>query len=431
MVTIPSFSIPKTRKEFDTTRIFLTTFFKTNEGLNQNDASRLASQIISYKSQGLTSSQITKNLQDDLAFRDEKKIQKEKELEALKQTEKQKLIQKQIADAKKRSEELAKRKRTSIERTSQQVRNFVNSKKSEPLVANPDNPRGKLIPKSQADAILLKRKQQGKTTKTSSVTQTKSIIDRLRESLKSKSDTNVTVVDLNRTSVLLSNGKLIPRDQFKGIIPKELLISENKKFPQNNVTTLADIERNKAIITNPSLTTVQSPIKTDNTASNIGDLSKIPSTTKRPSKSVFQNDKPETTPITNAFETISNSVTGFFESISNPTPEAKAEDNKPTEIFDPLKSITDFFGSIIPKQNEEPKPTETKTEPEQKPITTPTETKTEPETKLTISDSKLTKVKQFASNNSFAIVGTAISLMSLIAFLSVPREVRTEITRRN
>ena len=349
--SFPSFSIPKTRTESNVTLLKLTKNFES-QGFSRNDAKSMASQIISGKRQGLTDSQISKNIEDGRIGRRAFAQKQAQKREDARESQKDLL------------EKLAKQKAETVKLQAQRKSRQSRATRNKPkviLVANPDNPRGALIPKSVAGAIIKKRKEQGKDRGTSSLTSNNpSTVAKIKQFLSAqKDDSSAKVIAVNRSFVLLDNGKKIPRNSFKGKIPAELLSRGRKrKIPENNAS-LEDIERNKAIITNPS-----SNVITKKNASN----STKPSKTKRPSKSVFQKDKPETTPIADTIEVIQESVSDFIDSVTNPTPETKADTTKETEPINPLKLFTDFFASLT-------KSPETKTE-------TPKETKPQP-TKIT------------------------------------------------
>ena len=347
--SFPSFSIPKTRTEFNVTLLKLTKNFES-QGFSKNDAKSMASQIISGKRQGLTDSQISKNIEDGRIGRRafaQKQAQKREDARA---------SQKELLE--KLAKEKAERAKIQAQIKRRQPKVNVFNKPKVVLVANPDNPRGALIPKSVADAIRTKKVQQGKDRGTSSIAQKNdpSVLDKIKRFMSAqKDDSSAKVIAVNRSFVLLDNGKKIPRNSFKGKIPAELLSRGRKqKIPENNAT-LQDIERNKAIITNP-----KSNVQNKKNSASSTDVTK----NKKPSKSVFQQDKPETTPITDTIKSIQESFDGFVDSFAKkPETETKKE---PVDIFKP---ITDFFASLT---NTTP---ETKTE-------TPKETKPQP-TKIT------------------------------------------------
>ena len=419
--SFPFFSNPRTRTEFNATLLKLTKSFES-QGVSRNDAKRLTSQIISFKRQGLTDSQIEKNLLQDKVFQDEKNTETQKELQDARNSQKdllEQLKKEKLQRAKLQAERKTRDSR--FDRTKEQVRNFGKTKVI--LVANPKNPRGPLIPKSQADKIRIELSKQGKNTRQTSLSQKNnpSIITKIRESLKPKSDDEATVIGVNRGFVQLSNGNLVKRDEFKGKIPEKFLVNNTGKVIQNNATK-EDVERNKAVIINPS--SRRDPTKaTKKTNSDPTKASSKSSSsrTKRPSKSVFQNDKPETFPVK---ETI-DAVKDFVGSITNPIPQAKAEDNKKEIPFDPLKGIVDFF---TPKPKDIPK--------ESSPIPKPQSDIPKPETQTkpskTINPTKdENKIIKFVKENGLKIAGAGIAimfLMSSVAYVTTisPKDEGTE-----
>ena len=70
--SFPSFSKPTTRTQFNSVLVKLTRNFQS-QGISLNDSKRLASQILSFKNQGLTDSQISKNSRTRQTFPRRKK----------------------------------------------------------------------------------------------------------------------------------------------------------------------------------------------------------------------------------------------------------------------------------------------------------------------------------------------------------------------
>lgn len=353
--SFPSFSKPLTRAEFETTLTKLSQTFQS-QGFNSSDAKNLASKIISYKGQGLTDAQISKNLDDSQKFKEARLVEREKQREIARESQKDllaSLAKRRAEIAKIQAERRAGRSRSRV-LTKKELRNL--NKNKIVLVADPRNPRGALIPKAVADRIRLQLVKQGKDRGTSSIAQKNdpSILERIRRRLRAqKDDSQARVIAVNRNFVLLSNGKKVLRSKFTGTIPEKFL-SKKRKFIS---TTAKDSQGNiielKQFDTLNTVTKKTSATSTD------------PSKTKKPT-SVFQQDKPETTPIQDATELIQDFFVNFF---NQETPEAKADDLKDETKIDPigdfLGSVTDFFGSlskpaILPEvKAEEPKTTPT------------------------------------------------------------------------
>ena len=138
--------------------------------------------------------------------------------------------------------------------------------------------------------------------------------------------------------VLLSNGKTVPKSSFKGVIPEKFLTTQTKsKTPENN-TTDEDIERNKAIISNPTsrVSRTMRILSSDPTKT----FSKAPSTTRKPSRSVFQpKEKPDVT-LGTVIRDVSESISNVF--IPDSTTQPKQQ-SKPIDIF---KGLNDFLSSF-------------------------------------------------------------------------------------
>lgn len=352
-ITIPSFSLPLTRTETNALASKLAKDFQS-QGLTVNDAKTKALQVITFKQQGLTDSQIQKNFSDTEKFQADKEAQRQKEI--LAQQQKQQPLLDQLAKEKAEREKLAKASQDRESRTLEEIRNF--GKDNEILVANPRDPRGKLIPKSEALKIQAELNRVGgiKEADPTSIGQKNnpSILDSLRKLLSNEKSGVVEVVAINRSFVQLSDGTLKDRATFTGTIPQKLLDAEKvtvkAKTPDNaplgGVTTFSGVTK----IVDPTKTVekITDPTKT---------------TGKRPSKSVFQQDKPETTPVADTLKTVTDSISGAIDSVFK-TPEATAQTKTETKPFDPLGDLVNFF---TPK-------TETKTET--KPVETPTTPKT-------------------------------------------------------
>ena len=399
-ITIPPFSLPLTRTETNALASTLAKKFQS-QGLDANKAKTMALQIITFKQQGLTDSQIAKNFADTTNFEAEKEKERLAKVQA--EQQKQQALLNQLAKEKAEREKLAKAVDNRENRTLAEIRNF--NKTNTVLVANPKNPRGALIPQALAKQFQEELQKQGiKEQDQSSIAQKNnpSILDAIRKALSNEKSGIVEVVGLNRTFVQLSNGALVNRADFKGTIPQKFLDAEKitvktptpDNAPFGGVTTIKGVMK------------IVDPIKTQAPAKVKTDLS------KRPSKSVFQKDKPETTPVADTLKTIQDTFTNIF-TPKEETP--KIENPIDEKQFDPLKDLSNFFTTLFtPKETipespipETPKTTDiTKPEPTTIPENKPEPTATEP----TLTE----KVTKFVSENGIKIVAGGIASIAIL-----------------
>lgn len=409
--TFPSFSNPRSRTEFNETLEKLKKSFQ-DQGLPINDASRLASQIITFKSQGLTDSQISKNLEQDRVF------QEEKQAERIAEQEKARASQADLIA--RLNKERAERARLQAERKALNERRARFAEKPKViLVANPENPRGALITREQAQIIQTRLDKAGgikERTASSLEQKNTSILDKVRSFVANQKDASkAKVIGVNRSFVQLDNGTIVPRDQFKGEIPKQFLTNEKPVLPKSKAFD-EDIFGNKIDLTDFSPTETAKNKKASSTAT---DPSKT--TTTRKPKSVFNKDKPETTPIADSTKAITDFLSNLI-----PKSDTKTEVEKPTEPFDPFKSFTDFINSITKPKPTEPPIARPPTKPTPEPTPEPKPTEPEPETtnKPTAPEktTEENKIIKFVKDNGIQIAlgGISLILIAGLALSTVP-----------
>jgi hypothetical protein len=157
-LSIPPFSNPTSRTDFNNTLNMLSNYFQQNEHLSKADADIKAAQIITFKQQGLSDAQIDQALNQHAATVSAIATQQKNQAAAALGSQKTTLDQIKAAQA------AATPKATMIAHnsaaisdnlTAGQKRALVFSdQKAEPMVADPRNPRGSLVTQSQYNQII-------------------------------------------------------------------------------------------------------------------------------------------------------------------------------------------------------------------------------------------------------------------------------------
>lgn len=158
-LSIPPFSNPTSRTQFNNTVLMLSNYFQQNEGLSKSDADIKAAQIISFKQQGLSNAEIETALNQHAATISAIATKQKNQAAAALASQKTTLDQIKAAQA------AATPKASLIAHNAAAISNnltadqrralvFAEQKSAEPMVADPRNPRGALITQSQYNQII-------------------------------------------------------------------------------------------------------------------------------------------------------------------------------------------------------------------------------------------------------------------------------------